>query len=109
MQSDQSRILEKPYGVGTVTQNGVTISQVSYDLEVTQTYRTFRTHSGSNIEEPGVPSVSGTITSKDEVDLSKKENLILHLADGRTMGFLVESRFDRSWRFLVKKGSGTPA
>ena len=109
MQSDQSRILEKPYGSGTVTQNGVTISEVHYDLEVTQLYRTFRTFSGSSTEEPGLVSVSGTITSRDEVDLSQKDDLILYLADGRTMGFLVERRIDRSWRFPLKKGSGAPA
>ena len=109
MQSDQSRVLERPYGNGTVTQDGVTISQVNYDLEVTQTYRTFRTFSGSSTEEPGLSSVSGTVTSKDEVDLSQKGNLILHLSDGRTMSFQVESRIDRPWRFTIKQGSSAPA
>jgi hypothetical protein len=108
MQSDRSRILEKPYGFGTVSQNGVTISQVSYDLEVTQTYRTFRTFSGSSTEEPSPPVVAGTITSKDEVDLSQKDDLILHLADGRTMGFQAERRIARSWRFPLTKVSGAP-
>ena len=91
MQQTGSRVVELPKGRGTVSQNGVTIAQVRYSLQVVQQYATSVDHDGSS-EVELFRSASGTVWSEDGADLFGKDDLMLHLSDGRSVHVLVTSK-----------------
>ena len=98
----QRTLQKRLRGHATVTQNGVTISQVSYDLTVTETINPVENIRGERIGEERSGSTTGTLQPEDGVDLLGENGLFLHLADGRIVTFAAKSRRRPSMRAEIE-------
>lgn len=94
MEQRRRTVVERPKGIGKLTENGVTVAMVRYNLE--------KTRAGELREAPAnydgvsqAPSresayeVRGRVWSLDGVRLCAEQNLVLHLEDGRALGIQV--------------------
>lgn len=100
----RSRVIATPTGKGTVTQKDRKIADVRYALQVIQEYLLVQDMDGTD-ELEGLSRVVGTVWVENGEDVFAREDLFLHLADGRSIKILVP-RGDGSSRYPVV-GSGS--
>lgn len=91
MEQGRRTVVERPKGIGKITENGVTVSMVRYNLEKTRADE-LRETPGSYDGAAGwerAYEVRGRVWSLDGAGLCSRQNLVLHLEDGRALGIQV--------------------
>lgn len=83
-----SHVVERPSGVGTLSEDGKNLGQVEYNIIVYQETRRIDTQEGSQ-ELEGRRRIEGEITPRENQDLwdlcNRRAILVLELKDGRIL------------------------
>jgi hypothetical protein len=92
MEQRRRAVVERPKGIGKLTQNGVTVAMVRYTLEKIREHQPGAGPGAGEQASRGCYEIRGRVWSLDRTELGRHEQVVLHLEDGRAVAISVAAR-----------------